>query len=123
MIEGAVLLTIGRVLIGGLFVIGGLRHFAELRELTEVLRGRGVPFPRPSLIGASLFQIAAGAMLMLGILVLFAVAGLIAFTLVSSVVMLDFWNKSAEARNGMINVWLSNLAIIGGLLLAAAFEA
>jgi putative oxidoreductase len=123
MIDDAVLLTIGRVLIGGLFVIGGLRHFAELAELTEALRARGVPLPRASLIAASLFQIVAGAMLMLGIFVPWAVAGLIAFTLVSSAVMLDFWNKPAEARNGMINVWLSNLAIIGGLLLAAAFEA
>src|SRR4051794_2036198 len=116
MMDDAVLLTIGRLLIGGLFVIGGLRHFGELAALTETLRARGVPLPRASLIAASVFQIVAGAMLTLGVFVPWAVAGLVAFTLVSSIVMLDFWNRPAEARNGMINVWLSNLAIVGGLL-------
>jgi putative oxidoreductase len=116
------LLIIGRVLLGGLFVFGGIRHFGELDPLTDAVRARGVPFPRASLIGASLFQIIAGAMLMLGLLTPWAVIGLVAFTLVSSFVMLDFWNKPAAARNGMINVWCSNIAIIGGLLLAVAAD-
>jgi putative oxidoreductase len=120
MMEGGVLLIIGRVLLGGLFVLGGVRHFGDLDPLTEAIRARGVPLPRASLIGASLFQAVAGAMLMLGVLVPWAVAGLIVFTLVSSAVMLDFWNKPREARNGMINVWCSNIAIIGGLLIAAS---
>ena len=121
MMEPNLLLTLGRILLGGLFVLGGIRHFAELAPLTEAVRARGVPLPRLSLIAASLFQLVAGAMFMLGFLVPWAVAGLIAFTLVSSAVMLDFWNKP-EARDGMINVWLSNLAIIGGLLIAAAVD-
>jgi len=120
MMESDVLVIFGRVLLGGLFVLGGVRHFGELGPLTEAVRARGVPLPRASLIGASLFQIVAGAMLMFGLFVPWAVAGLIAFTLVSSTVMLDFWNKPAEARNGMINVWCSNIAIIGGLLITAA---
>ena len=113
------LIIIGRVLLGGLFVMGGVRHFGELEPLTEACRARGVPLPRFSLIAASLFQILAGAMLMIGLMVPWAVIGLIGFTLVSSVVMLDFWNKPVEAKGGMLNVWFSNLAIIGGLLLAA----
>jgi putative oxidoreductase len=116
----SVLFITGRVLLGGLYVIGGVRHFGELDSLTEACRARGVPAPRLSLILASLFQIVAGLMLMLGILIPWAVLGLVAFTLVSSVVMLDFWNKPAEARGGMLNVWFSNLALIGGLLIAAA---
>jgi putative oxidoreductase len=122
MMDETILLTIGRLLLGGLFVFGGIRHFGELDQLTEILRARGVPWPRIALIGASLFQLVAGAMLMLGLLIPCAVVGLIAFTLVSSVVMLDFWNKPPEVRNGMINVWCSNLAIIGGLLIAAVLQ-
>jgi hypothetical protein len=34
--------------------------------------------------------------------------------------MVDFWNQEGEHRSGSINVWLSNLALIGGLLIAAA---
>ena len=114
------LVIVGRVLLGGLFVIGGMRHFGELDPLTEACRARRIPFPRISLIAASLFQIVAGALLMIGLFVPWAALGLIVFTLVASAVMVDFWNQEGERRTGSINVWLSNLALIGGLLIAAA---
>ncbi len=120
--SGETLPIIGRILLGVLFVVGGIKHFGELAQLAEAVRDRGVPAPRLSLVLASVFQIVAGAMLMIGLLVPWAVLGLILFTLVSGFVMLDFWNKPPEAKEGMINVWMSNLAIIGGLLLAAAVE-
>ena len=120
--DSQTLLIVGRILLGALFVVGGVKHFGELGPLTEAVRARGVPAPRLSLIVSSVFQIVAGAMLMLGLFVPWAVLGLIAFTLVASAVMLDFWNKPPEAKDGLINVWMSNLAIIGGLLVAAAAE-
>ena len=114
------LIIIGRVLLGGLFVIGGVRHFGELDPLTEACRARHVPLPRFSLVASSIFQIGAGAMLMIGLLVPLAALGLILFTLVASFVMVDFWNQEGERRQGSINVWLSNLALIGGLMIAGA---
>lgn len=42
------------------------------------------------------------------------------FTLVASVLMVNFWSLSGDARTAMRNVFMSNLAIIGGLLIAAA---
>ena len=123
MIDPSILIIIGRVLLGGLFVIGGVRHFGELDPLTEACRARHVPMPRASLIGSSIFQIVAGAMLTIGLLVPWAALGLIIFTLIASFVMLDFWNQEGQRRQGSINVWLSNLALIGGLLIAAAQSA
>ena len=120
MIDPSILVVVGRVLLGGLFVIGGIRHFGELSLLTEACRARRVPMPRESLILASLFQIVAGAMLMIGLLVPWAALGLILFTLVASFVMVDFWNQEGERRQGSINVWFSNLALIGGLMIAGA---
>jgi putative oxidoreductase len=74
--------------------------------------------PRESLILASLFQIAAGGLLIVGLFVPWAALGLILFTLIASFVMVDFWNQEGERRQGSINVWLSNLALIGGLMIA-----
>ena len=115
-----VAVALGRVLLGGLFVIGGIPHFSALDRLTEVLKARGLPAPRLCLIVGSLFQIVAGALLILGQLVQFAALGLIVFTLVSSVLMVNFWSLTGEAREKLKNVFMSNLAIIGGLLIAAA---
>ena len=115
-----ILLTLGRILLGGLFVFGGVHHFFILDLLTEVLRKRGVPMPWLVLIAGSIFQLVAGLLLMLGLFVAPTALGLIIFTLAASVMMCNFWNMSGAERDAMQNVWLSNLAIIGGLLIAAS---
>lgn len=118
-----VAIALGRVLLGGLFVIGGIPHFSALEPLTQVLKARGVPAPRLSLIVGSVFQIVAGALLMFGQFVQFAALGLIVFTLVASVLMVNFWSLSGDARHTMKNTFMSNMAIVGGLLIAAATAA
>jgi putative oxidoreductase len=115
-----VAVALGRVLLGGLFVIGGVPHFFALDPLTDVLRKRGLPASRLCLIVGTVFQIVAGALLIFGQFVQFAALGLVVFTLVSSVLMVNFWSLTGEAREKMKNIFMSNLAIIGGLLIAAA---
>jgi putative oxidoreductase len=114
------LLALGRVLLGGLFVYGGIHHFFMIPQLTEVMAARGVPFPRAVLIAGSIFQAAAGALLMLGSFVPAAAFGLVVFTLLASVMLVNFWDQEGPARQTARNVFQSNLAIIGGLLVAAA---
>ena len=114
------LLALGRVLLGGLFVVGGIHHFFIIPQLTEVMAARGVPFPRAVLIAGSIFQAAAGALLMLGYFVPAVAFGLVVFTVAASVMLVNFWDQEGPARQTARNVFQSNLAIIGGLLVAAA---
>ena len=37
----AILLFIGRLLLGGLFVVGGIRHLFDLRAITQAVAARG----------------------------------------------------------------------------------
>lgn len=112
--------ALGRVLLGSLFVVGGVPHFFALEPLSQALKARGVPAPRFCLIAGSVFQIVAGTLLIFGLFVQFAALGLVVFTLVASVLMVNFWSKTGEARGAMRNIFMSNLAIVGGLLIAAA---
>ncbi|OWV81549.1 quinol oxidase [Rhizobium sp. R634] len=114
------MLVLGRLLLGGLFVAGGIHHFFVIVPISDAIEARGVPFAKWVLISASLFQIAAGLLLMLGLYVAPAAFGLIIFTLAASVMLLNFWDMQETARDGAINSWKSNMAIIGGLLIAAA---
>ena len=114
------LIIVGRVLLASLFVAGGIRHFRILPALTEILRVRGVPFPHIAIIAASLFEAGAGLLLALGIMVFWAAVGLIAFTIAAGLVMLNFWDQQGEQRAASITFWQSNIALIGGLILAAA---
>ena len=112
-------IVLGRFVLGAFFAYGGFTHFLALDPITQAMADRGVPQPRLVLIAGSLFQIVFGLLLAFGIAVPAAAIALIAFTVVASLMLVDFWNKQEPARMALRNVFLSNLAIIGGLLIAA----
>lgn len=110
---------LARVLLGSLFVIGGLHHLPTFGALSGQLAQRGVPLPRLALGLSTAWQIAFGALLMAGLWVPWAAAGLIVFTVIASLLLLNFWSMEGHARDGAMNQFLTNVAVIGGLLLAA----
>ncbi|SCB59394.1 putative oxidoreductase [Rhizobium aethiopicum] len=114
------ILVLGRLLLGGYFVAAGIQHFFVIVPLTDAIEARGVPFAKWVLLSGSVFQIAAGLLLMLGLFIATAAFGLIVFTLAASVMLLNFWDMQGTVRESVINSWKSNMAIIGGLLIAAA---
>lgn len=117
---GYLLLVVGRMLLGGLFVAGGVHHFFDLPPITAMMKARGVPEPRLVLIAGSVFQIVAGLLLMLGLWVAAAAFGLILFTVAASIMLLNFWDMEGEARIGARSAFQANMGIIGGLLIAAS---
>jgi len=112
-----VLLTAGRVLLGGLFVSGGIGHLMSLPVMARTMRTRGVPFPMAALLSGTAFEIVAGAFLVLDLFVPLASLGLIVFTIAASVMMMNFWNMTGEERTNAIDGWQSNVGVIGGLLI------
>lgn len=112
--------VLGRLLLGGLFVYGGVHHMFAIPAITQAIAGRGVPAPRLVLLVGSAFQFVAGLLLILGLYVAPAALGLVLFTFTASIMLLNFWDLEGPAREAAKNVWQSNLAIIGGLLITAA---
>lgn len=116
-----ILWILGRLLLGGLYVAGGIKHFFTMPAVIEVMKARDVPMPKLVLISGSVFQLVCGLLFVLGISVPLAATGLIIFTIAASIMLLNFWNmEPGPAREGMMNGFLCNIALIGGLLIAAA---
>ncbi|MFA5900955.1 MAG: DoxX family protein [Hyphomicrobium sp.] len=117
-----VLVTVGQLLMGGLFVWAGLNHFGPAGEkLIPILAARGIPQPRRALYAASSFEAVCGACLMLGIAVAPVAIALVVFTIAVSVLLVNFWDMpEGDAREMLKTVWASNSAIVGGLLVTAA---
>ena len=114
---------LGRICLGGLFVVGGLRHFFEQPALTTMMTARGVPLPRPTLLAGSVFQVVAGALLMADLFTFAAALGLVLFTIAASLMFLCYWRlPSGPERERAINGLLANIGVIGGLLLAAGID-
>jgi putative oxidoreductase len=110
----------GRLLLGGLFVVGGVEHFFALALLTGIMAARGVPAARAVLILGSIWQVVFGLLLIFGMWLPAASFALILFTIAASVVFLNFWDKPQPERTSLRNALLCNIAIIGALLMVAA---
>jgi putative oxidoreductase len=110
----------GRILLGGMFVVAGLRHLMIVPVLSVAVAARGVPFPRTALLAGTAFQIGAGLALVLGFFTSWAALGLILFTIVASVLLVNFWDKEGEERIALTNAFQTNIGLIGGLMISAA---
>ena len=116
-----VLVVIGRVLLGAFFIIGGLSHFPELDPVSSAMKARGVPFARATLIIGTIWQILFGAMLVVGFYTTIAALALALFLILATIMMLNFWDLPAgPQRDGAYRGFQSNVALLGGLLVAAA---
>ena len=109
----------GRILLGGVFVAAGLRHLMIVPVLSVAVAARGVPFPRAVLLAGTAFQIGAGLALVLGVFTSWAALGLILFTIVASVLLVNFWDKEGEERIALTNAFQTNIGLIGGLMISA----
>lgn len=113
-------LIVARLMMGSLFIVGGLRHFWALGPIASVMRDRGVPQAKAVLIAGSLYQVVLGVTLALGLFVPYSALGLIGFTVAATIMLVNFWEKAEPERTALFGVFMSNIAIVGGLLGLAA---
>jgi putative oxidoreductase len=110
----------GRLLLGAYFAAAGVHHFSAIAPLTQAIAARGVPAARVVLLTGSIWQIVAGVLLILGIGAPWAALGLVVFTILASILFLNFWSMDGTSRANAVGTWKTNLALIGALLVAAA---
>jgi putative oxidoreductase len=111
----------GRAPIGSLFVIGGLTHLGSMAEVSNQMSRNGIHFARPMLIARTAFQVVADILLIFGLFVSGAALDLIAFTIAASAMVLRFWElPDGPQRYAARNAFVSNIGLVGGLLLASA---
>ncbi len=115
------LLTLGRLALGGYFVATGIRHYLMGETIADSLASREVSGAPGVVLGAAAFQVIAGLLLAFGLMVLIPALLLFAFTVAVSVTLLNFWDLDPSAeRDAAMNGFQQNVAIAGGLLVAAA---
>lgn len=114
------LVELGRICLGALFVVAGVRHFFLQPPLTAIMAARGVPMPRLALLAGSTFEIVCGALVALDQLTTWAAVGLVLFTIVATLIFLPFWRlPPGPEREGAFNGCLANIGVVGGLLIVA----
>jgi putative oxidoreductase len=113
---------LGFLLLGGLFVWAAGVHFLTFKDVSSMMAGRGFPAPALLLAAGSVVELVGGLCLILGFGRPYAAAALAVFTIAASAMLLDFWRYSGIERLNLRSAFTANLAIIGGLLLAATAD-
>jgi putative oxidoreductase len=112
--------VLGRLFLGAHFFIAGVRNFLNLDVWIPRMEGRGLPQARPALIFAFTVQTVGGALVATGLWQAVGAAVLIAFTIGATIAWHNFWDHIGEERRVHINYCLTNMALIGGLLIVFA---
>jgi putative oxidoreductase len=116
----AAMFVLGRFFLGAHFFIAGIRNFLMLPVWIERMEGRGLPQPKLALTAGFAVQTLSGALVALGLWPSLGGVALIAFTVVATVLWHNFWNFAGEERRVHINFNLTNVALIGALLMVVA---
>jgi putative oxidoreductase len=113
---------IGRALFGGFFIMSGVKHFQQQKQMAQFAAAKKVPKPDLAVKATGTMLIVGGASILLGIKPKLGTLAVMGFLAGVSPVMHDFWNEDAEQRtNDMIN-FTKNMALAGGAMALMAVE-
>ena len=108
----------GRLLIGGIFLMSGLRKIPAYAGITAAISGVGLPLAPLGFVIALVVEIGLGLLLLVGYRTRAAALGLAIWCVVTAV----FFHRNFADQTVMIH-FLKNLMIAGGLLQVVYFGA
>ncbi|WP_151754138.1 DoxX family protein [Dictyobacter vulcani] len=113
--------TLGQLLLGSIFIVGGAGTFAEPGGRVKMVEAAGVPQARQATILNGVVMTAAGSTLAAGILPKLSATALLGSLTATTVVGHPFWKEENPASRANQQIqFLKNLSLIGGLLLVLA---
>ena len=116
---GGVIWLIGRVVLGGLFMMSGIQKLSGIDQFAASLAKNGIPVeiaPMLAWLGAAVETI-GGLCIVLGLATSWASLVLIAFTIVAAFIAHRFWQAPPEARMMQTAHFEKNMMIAGAFCL------
>ena len=115
-----ILVIAARLLIGGAFLVAGLRNISAINGLASFIGSRGLPLPRLAAIAGVTLEIVGGALVAIGPFALYGGIGLAVFCVLATLIFHNFWDYQGAERVNHLNAFISNTALTGGFLLVVA---
>ena len=116
----AVLIILGRILLGGHFLVAGIRNLLNFNHRMTLPTFRGSGIPAPVMLTGFVVQVLGGASVVLGLWPAVGAAALIAFMVAATSLYHNFLAFSGAERAQHLNFVLINCALTGGFLLVIA---
>ena len=113
---------IGRILLIGLFLVGGWGKINGLEGTGKYIASKGLPSPELLAMGTAALELIAPILIIIGFQTRLAALALAGFTLAASLLFHNYWVIADAAQASQQYLMFSkNMAILGGLLVLAAF--
>jgi putative oxidoreductase len=114
------LVPLARLLLGGAFLVFGIRNISNIAGLTAGLTARGMPLPRLSAIIGVALQIVGGVLTAVGPFGVIGGLALILFLAFATVLFHNFWDYSGPDRVTHFNATIMNAGLAGAFLFPIA---
>lgn len=106
---------LGRTLIAVLFLRSGIGKITGFSAVAAGMAKKGIPFAEVLLVGAIVFEIAGGLLLLFGWKARWGALLLILFTIPVTLLYHDFWNFEGQQYRRQLTQFMKNLSILGAL--------
>jgi putative oxidoreductase len=116
-------LLVGRLLIGALFIVAGIRKLMGPAAAAGYFTKLGFPAADVLVWVAIAIELGGGALLVLGWQTRRVAWLLIAFTAIATFMAHRFWQMEAAQYANQLNHFLKNAALVGGLMYVVVFGA
>jgi len=110
-----------RVLFGGVMAFTGLNHFLDAEGMIGYAEAKGIPLASLGVPASGGLLIAGGLGIALGVYPTVAAGAIAVFLVASTPTMHDFWNAPDDQKQGEVNNFLKNVALLGGALAFLTF--
>ena len=115
------LVTVGRVLYGGVMIISGIQNYRHLKIMAELTKSKGMPVPTLCVVIASAICILGGISILVNYQIKIGVLLVWVFLLPSTLIIHNFWTvKDPMERGNEMGHFLKNLLILAGALIFLA---
>lgn len=109
---------IGRMIVGGFFLMSGLNHFSKLSMMAGYAKSKGTPAPSAAVAGSGVLLLLGGASLLLGYHPTVGAGLLVICLLGLSIGIHNFWAvQEAQARMQEQVQFMKNVALLGFVLM------
>lgn len=112
---------LARVLLALMFLAGSYEKIVGFDGTVAYITKHGLPLPEAAAVSSMILELGAGIALILGFKARWAALALVAFVLVLNYTFHAFWTLPAGQQGLQMILFLKNLAVVGGLLLIAAY--
>lgn len=121
MLETTALAFAGRVIVGFLFVVIGVRLLMARQPVSGLLAAKKIPLPLFVAIAGGVIEIALGAAAVAGFAPRATFLAMALFVIAATAMVHDFWKLAGPAQAQEINHVLVHGLVVGGLLVMAAY--